>query len=119
MRMLLIEDENCPRSWRGRRGRNAMGGRRRRRLEDPLGVEAQLIERATAGAAGTADRVRAVGIGTADRGAAVVHLLVLVDQREVERLNRLVSDADVEELVLQVRGHVFAQLCLVVAPEQR
>src|SRR5882762_9744004 len=98
------------------RGARAAGGTV---LEDPLGVEAQLIERAIAGAVGATDCVRAVGIGTADRGAAVIHLLVLVDQGEVERLDRLVGEADVEVLVLQVRGHVFAQLGLVVAPEHR
>src|ERR1700731_2501196 len=99
----------CPRSWRARRGPSAMRGPRRRGLEDPLCVEAQLIERAIRGAVGPPDRVRAVGIGTADRGAAVVHLLVLVDQGEVERLNRLVGDADVEGLVLQGPGPVFSQ----------
>src|SRR3984893_14815911 len=118
----------CPSSWRGRCGRNgarwawparikvagdpAAGWQRGSDpLESPLSVEAQLIERAIAGAAGATVRGGSLGVGTSDPGAAVVHLLVLVDQGEVERLDRLVGDADVEVLVFQVRGHVFAQIC--------
>src|SRR5712691_6872098 len=87
-------------------------------LERPLGVEAHFVEvtivrsRATEG-------VRTVGIAAADRIGTVIDPLVLVDEREVDRLERLVGHADIEVIVLQIRRNILAQLRMVIAAKHR
>src|SRR5580765_261984 len=87
--------------------------------EPPAGEYADFVVGPVGRTGGAADEDRSIGIASADRCAAVVDFLLLVDEREIERLDRLVSEAHIEVLVLEIRGHILAQLRLIVASENR
>src|SRR4029077_9327723 len=82
--------------------------------EPPAGEYADFVVGPVGRTGGAADEDRSIGIAAADRCAAVVDFLLLVDEREIELLDRLVSDAHIEVLVLEIRGHILAQLRLIV-----
>src|SRR5207249_3333140 len=85
-------------------------------LERPLGVEAHFVE-VTIERVRTTDGVRTVGISAAYAVGAVLDLLVLVDERKIQRLEGLVGSSDVEVVVLEIRSNVLAQLRVVIASE--
>src|SRR5207248_2852712 len=81
-------------------------------------VHTVLAESSVATRGGSANSVRAVGVGTTDRSAAMLYLLVLVDEGNIQRFDRLIGAAEDEVLVSKVGIDVSTQFRIVIARER-
>src|SRR5205823_368597 len=71
-------------------------------------VHTVLAKPSVATRAGSANCIRGVGVGTTDRGAAMLNFLVLVDEGNIQRFDRLIGAAEDEVLVPKVGIDVSA-----------